>query len=233
MYQDLPLEDDEPDTSYKANGVHMNRPESAKMNVEATDRDGFTQADKQAQMEEAVAATEPKDTDNMQKRIGVDERVYASKRDPSIAQQTNANVNRASASMISEVEPGQYLPPVPGSGTQASYGDGLPQGQGGGGGMNVDVDFSYSGGEGGQGFSMDGMSVMGMGGGSMGGGGGGAGGASGGGGGGSGMSSAGAAQLGQDIAAMDDTMDQAEEKMFQDDRTADAMEAYMHRIQGR
>lgn len=225
-YMPLP-DEDEPDTTYRSQGLHTNRDSSAKMELQALDRQGAplesSALDTALEADTSSIMDQPAPTPGMvtpdtgdAEGIGVDERAVLASGAKDPAQEHAKAVNKASASMISEVEPGQILPPVPGSGTQASYGDGLPQGSGGGG-MNVNASFSYSGGEGGSGFSMDGMSMGGGGGGS----------------GGGGMSTGAAVQLGQDIAAMDDTIDQAKEQMFQDDRVRIQMEQLAEREQGR
>ena len=217
-YRDWPKDLDNQNTTYKSQGVHKNRDTTAKMQLEPMDRDGFTDSQKQAAM--ADAAT-PEIGDSRPQGMAPDEPVRAKKANKDISQEVTAKGHEATHAFTETVKAGGLKPPIPGSGTQASYGDGVPQGQGGGG-MSIDAEFSYSGGEGGSGFS---GSVGGFG---FGGGGGGSGGGSGG-----GMSSAGAAQLGQDIAAMDDEIDQATEILFQDDTDVKGHFALGEKLQGR
>ncbi len=213
-YMDWTDDMDPPDTTYRSGGVHKNRDSAAKMKVDPMDRNGVTDSEKARSMAKQAAVSQSnQDSKAVTDRIGPNEPVMSApaRKNKDIAQELQKSGGKATQEAAARIDAGQYLPPTPGGGTQASYGDGEPAG---GGGTNINVNMSYEGGEGGGGFSMGG-------------------GGEGSGGGMGGMQQAGAAQLGQDIAAMDDTRDQAHEAMFQDDTDIEAMQAIAEAQQGR
>lgn len=191
-------------TTYKSQGVHKNRDATAKMAVDPIDRQGISDSTKAANekaMREAAAAT----VEQTAGKIAPNEPVIT-RRNKDTTQELHKQAGKATQAAAARVDAGQYLPPLPGSGTQASYGDGAPSG---GGGSSVNVNVSYEGGGEGGGQGGGGMSMGGD------------------------MQSAGAAQLGKDIAAMDDTIDQATEALFQDDTDIETMQAIAEAEQGR
>ena len=229
-YNDWPDPDDQPSTTYKSQGVHKNRDTTSKMEVEAFDREGITDSARsanEAAAQEAIAQQTAMNASSMRQQQAIEPGELVVARGNKDATQEIAKAGgKATQKAAARIDAGQYLPPVPGGGTQASYGDGEPAGGGGGGSIDVNVNMEgmgdMGGGEGG------GMSSMG------GGGGGGGGGMSGGGGGGGGgMGSGWQAQMGKDIASMDDTRDQAHEALFQDDTDIESMQAIAENLQGR
>lgn len=208
--------DSEQSTTYKSQGVHKNRDSTAKMQLEAKDREGRTDAEIAA--EQTAANMTPEKV--QPKSIGVDEPVKIAKAEKDITQEQQKAVNKTSAANVSSVTPGGWRLPYPGMGDRSSFGDGPPTGS-----NNLNQEDKYkmaasimesdSGGGGQMGGMMGGMS---------------------GGGGGSGAQGAVGAmsgQIGNDIAAMDDEIDQATEALFQDDSVGEAHRALGEKLQGR
>lgn len=209
--------DTEQSTTYKSKGVHKNRDSTAKMQLESKDREGRTDAEIAA--EQTAANMTEKVTP---KNIGVDEPVKIAKHEKDVTQEQQKAVNKTSAANVSRVKAGGWRLPYPGMGDRSSFGDGPPAGNA----NNINQEEKYqmaasimesNSGGGGQ---MSGMM----------------GGMSGGGGGGSGAQGAVGAmsgQIGNDIAAMDDEIDQATEALFQDDSVGEAHRALGEKLQGR
>jgi hypothetical protein len=211
MFYNWPKDLDTQSATYKSEGVHKNRDSTAKMQVEAKNRDGQTDAELAA---ERTAAAMEKNIDSMPKGIGVDEPMKIAKGEKDVTQEQQKMVNKASAANISSVEPGHIAwYPTPMQGTQASYGDGAPKGSNA---QKINQDEAMSGlmSAGAEGYMSGGMSGAGsaMGGAGM------------------GMISS---SIGQDIASKDDSVDQATEALFQDDSVGEAHRALGEKLQGR
>lgn len=202
-------------TTYKSQGVHKNRDNTAKLQVEAKNRDGQTDA-QMAEARRAAASATEKNISNM----GVDEKVGAVRKG-SMGQEeriTKAG-HKGTHDFTETVEPGQFAWwPTPMQGTQASYGDGAAvQGNP----QNSELyNAALSGAASGaaQGYASGGGqgAASGAGQGAMG-----------------GAMGAMSGQLGQDIASKDDSIDQATEALFQDDSDVEGHFALAEKLQGR
>lgn len=198
----------EQDTTYRSQGVHKNRDTTAKMSVDAIDRDGVSDSQKQEQAAAAAAAA-PQNMEDSRTKITVDERI-GSKPQKDLGTEVRASGFKAEAKAGAAVEAPGYNPPSPGKGTRDSFGnEGTqqnPAAEGGG--------------------PMSGMSMGGMGGGDYGGGGGGDGG-------GGGMMSGLPEAIGSDTASIDDEIDRATNTLFYDDTDIEAHQALGEKLQGR
>ena len=204
----------EQDTTYRSQGVHKNRDATAKMEVDAIDRDGVSDSQKQDQRDAAAAATSKNMEDNRTK-IAVDERI-GSKPQKDLGTEVRASGFKAEAKAGARVEPGMYqMVAGPGSGRDSGWGKEGTQ-------SNPASDTSM------KDDPMGGMmGGMGGGGGSMGGGGGEGGGEGG------GMMSGLPAQIGKDLASKDDEIDRANNELFYDDTDIEGHQRLGERLQGR
>jgi hypothetical protein len=212
-YYPLP-DQDIPDTTYRSQGVHKNRDSSAKMSIDATDREGFTDAQRAEMRAAADEAAQPAEVaPEAPSAIMVDEPVIKAQKD--VSQETLKAGHASSDKLAQRVEPGRYeLIAGPGSGRDSGWGKEGTQ-------SNPAQDTSMK--DQGMGGMMGGMGGM------MGGGGGGGGGGEGGG----GMMSGLPAQIGKDIASKDDSIDRANNEMFLDDTDIEAHQALGEKLQGR
>jgi len=214
-YYPLP-DQDMPDTTYRSQGVHKNRDSSAKMNIDATDREGFTDSQRAEMRAAADEAAQPAEVaPEAPSAIMVDEPVIKAQKD--VSQEVLKSGHASSDKLAQRVEPGSYeIIAGPGSGRDSGWGKEGTQ-------SNPAQDTS---------MKDQGMGGM-MGGGGMGMMGGMGGGGGGGGEGGGGMMSGLPAQIGKDIASKDDSIDSANNEMFFDDTDIEAQQALGEKMQGR
>ena len=105
----------EQDTTYRSQGVHKNRDTTAKMSVDAIDRDGVSDSQKQEQAAAAAAAA-PQNMEDSRTKITVDERI-GSKPQKDLGTEVRASGFKAEAKAGAAVEAPGYNPPSPGKGT--------------------------------------------------------------------------------------------------------------------
>jgi len=248
-------------TDYRSQGVHKNRDTTAKTRVEAMDREGVTDAQKEEIRNQAAEATVAAAAEAAKpQNIAVDEPAMpAAKKDTTT--QVVKSGHKASDKTAQRVEPGKYeILKGPGSGYDSGWGREGTQSNpaadrggdvggeqvidmenlqsqeamsfGGGFGM-MDQMGGMMGGMGGGGESGGGTSGMDAG---AGGGGGGMGGMMGGGGeggGGGGMMGGLPSQVGKDIASKDDSIDRADNELLMDDADIEAHQKLGEALQGR
>lgn len=151
MWTDMP---DIPDTDYRSEGVHKQRNPQAKTKVEAKDRSGMTDRQKEALATAAAEGSQKAIEKAYTRTIDVDEKVK-----PDVAQEVTSEAHAVAAAATSKVEAGGYQIPMPGSGKPSSYGSGTGPEDNDAQQMGMDIGMDVMGGGSGQG-GMSGLPQM-------------------------------------------------------------------------